>query len=41
MSKKENSKMKRKEEEKVLMEELQVDRNGLKALAKKLSKVAP
>lgn len=41
MSEKEISKSKKKEEEKVLMDELQVDRDGLKALAKKLSKVAP
>ena len=34
-------KKRKKEEEKILMEELQVDRNGLKDLLKKLSKVSP
>lgn len=41
MSKMDISKEKKKLEEKVLMEELQVDKEGLKALAKKLSKVSP
>lgn len=41
MSIKDISKEKKKLEEKILMEELQVDREGLKALAKKLSKVSP
>lgn len=41
MDEKHISKIEKKQTEKILMEELQVDREGLKSLVKKLSKVSP